>query len=53
MGTRFELADLVRMLDATGVRPLVDETYGLGEARDAYARLLEGESFGKLVLTTS
>jgi NADPH:quinone reductase-like Zn-dependent oxidoreductase len=51
MGTRFELADLVRMLDSAGVRPLVDATYELGEARDAYARLLEGESFGKLVLS--
>jgi len=51
MGTRFELADLVRMLDATGVRPLVDVTCPLSDAREAYARLLEGESFGKVVLT--
>jgi NADPH:quinone reductase-like Zn-dependent oxidoreductase len=51
MGTLSELRDLVRMLDATGVRPLVDATVPLAEARDAYARLLEGESFGKIVLT--
>ncbi len=53
MGTRHELADLVRMLDATGVRPLVDDVVPLAEARDAYARLAQGESFGKLVLSMS
>jgi NADPH:quinone reductase-like Zn-dependent oxidoreductase len=51
MGTRHELADLVRMLETTGVRPLVDAELPLSEARDAYARLGEGEAFGKLVLT--
>ena len=51
MGTRHELADLVRMLDATGVRPVIDAEVPLSEARDAYARLAEGEAFGKLVLT--
>ena len=52
MGTRSELADLVRMLEVTGVRPLVDSTIPLSEARDAYARLAEGETFGKVVLST-
>ena len=51
MGTRGELADLVRLLDTTGIKPLVDATFELGEARAAYARLLEGEGFGKIVLT--
>ncbi len=51
MGTRDELADLVRMLDATGARPLVDETFAMEDGRAAFARLLEGEQFGKLVLT--
>ena len=51
MGTRHELADLVRMLDATGVKPVIDAEVPLSEARDAYARLAEGEAFGKLVLT--
>ncbi len=52
MGTRAELADLVRMIEVTGVRPLVDSTFPLTEARDAYARLAEGEAFGKVVLST-
>lgn len=51
MGTRDELERLVRLLDVSGVRPLVDATYALADARDAFARLLEGEQFGKLVLT--
>ena len=51
MGTREELLALVRMLAATGVRPLIDSTRPLSEAREAYARLAEGETFGKLVLT--
>lgn len=50
MGTRAELASLLRMLDATGVRPVVDSVFPLADARAAFARLAAGESFGKLVL---
>jgi NADPH:quinone reductase-like Zn-dependent oxidoreductase len=51
MGTRRELDALVRMLAATGVRPLIDETFPLADGARAYQRLAEGEVFGKLVLT--
>ncbi len=51
MGTRRELRDLVGFMDASGLRPLVDATFPLAEARDAYARMADGELFGKLVLT--
>lgn len=51
MGTRDELLALVRMLDATGVRPLIDATYPMEEAPTAFRRMIEGELFGKLVLT--
>ncbi len=51
MGTRSELVDLVRLLDATGVRPLIDSVLPLSRARDAYARMAAGDLFGKLVLT--
>jgi NADPH:quinone reductase-like Zn-dependent oxidoreductase len=51
MGTRDELESLVRMLRSTGVRPLIDSTYPLGQARDAYARMATGDLFGKIVLT--
>jgi NADPH:quinone reductase-like Zn-dependent oxidoreductase len=52
MGTRGELADLIRFCDATGVRPLVDEVLPLSRAADALARMLAGEQFGKIVLRT-
>jgi NADPH:quinone reductase-like Zn-dependent oxidoreductase len=51
MGTKPELERLIAMLDATGVRPLIDDEYALEDARDAFARMVEGELFGKLVLT--
>jgi NADPH:quinone reductase-like Zn-dependent oxidoreductase len=52
MGTRDELAALVSMLDATGVRPLVDRTVPMTEARDGFAAMLGGEQFGKIVFTS-
>jgi len=51
MGTRDELADLVRMLAATGVRPVIDSTRSLTDARVAYERMAAGDVFGKLILT--
>lgn len=50
MGTREELIRLLGLLDATGLRPPIDEVFPLDQARDAFARLLDGEVFGKLVL---
>jgi NADPH:quinone reductase-like Zn-dependent oxidoreductase len=52
MGTKQELERLVAMLDATGVRPLIDDTYAMTDGRDAFARMVEGDLFGKLVLTS-
>jgi NADPH:quinone reductase-like Zn-dependent oxidoreductase len=51
MGTRRELTELVRMLVATGVRPVVDDTLPLAGAREAYAKVHRGDVFGKVVLT--
>jgi NADPH:quinone reductase-like Zn-dependent oxidoreductase len=50
MGTRDELVALTRLLDATGVRPLIDEVLPLTEGRRAFERMVDGELFGKLVL---
>ncbi len=52
MGTRRELQALVHFLVTTGVRPLVDETYPLADAEQAYRRMADGDLFGKIVLTT-
>jgi len=51
MGTRDELASLVTMLDATGVRPLLDRTLPMEDARAGFAAMAEGDVFGKIVLT--
>ncbi|HWJ83207.1 MAG TPA: zinc-binding dehydrogenase [Nocardioides sp.] len=51
MGTRDELASLVTMLDATGVRPLIDSAIPMEQARDGFAALAAGDVFGKIVLT--
>ncbi|HEU5037849.1 MAG TPA: zinc-binding dehydrogenase [Nocardioides sp.] len=51
MGTRDELASLVAMLDATGVRPLIDRVLPMTEARDGFAAMLGGDQFGKIVFT--
>jgi NADPH:quinone reductase-like Zn-dependent oxidoreductase len=50
MGTKHELVRLVRMLEATGVRPLIDEVVDIREAPRAFERMIAGEQFGKLVL---
>ncbi|GEA84539.1 molecular chaperone GroES [Cellulomonas sp. A375-1] len=52
MGSRDDLQHLLAFLARTGVRPLVDRTFALTQARDAVARLAAGQQFGKIVLTT-
>ena len=51
MGTREELADLVRLLGASGARPLIDRTLPLDQARDGFAAMEAGELVGKVVFT--
>ncbi|QSR25888.1 Zn-dependent oxidoreductase [Nocardioides aromaticivorans] len=51
MGTRDELASLVTMLDATGVRPVIDRVLPMTEARDGFAAMAAGDVFGKIVFT--
>ncbi|MEE8602545.1 zinc-binding dehydrogenase [Euzebya tangerina] len=52
MGTRKELAKLMQFMATSGLTPLIDATYPLSEAHEAYSRMAEGELFGKIVLTT-
>ena len=51
MGTRAELDRLVRFLDATGARPLVDRALPMEQARDGFAAMAQGDVFGKIVFT--
>jgi NADPH:quinone reductase-like Zn-dependent oxidoreductase len=51
MGTRDELARLVRFLAATGARPLIDRTLPMTDAREGFAAMNDGQVFGKVVFT--
>jgi NADPH:quinone reductase-like Zn-dependent oxidoreductase len=51
MGTRDQLGRLLRFCEQTGLRPLIDRTLPLGQARDGLAAMMAGELFGKVVLT--
>jgi NADPH:quinone reductase-like Zn-dependent oxidoreductase len=51
MGTREELQDLIRMCAVTGIRPQIDVELPLTEAREGFARMLEGRTNGKIVFT--
>jgi NADPH:quinone reductase-like Zn-dependent oxidoreductase len=51
MGTRDELARLTQLCVTRGVRPLVQETMALRDARAGFATMLEGDVFGKIVFT--
>ena len=51
MGTRDELDRLVRFCVEKGIRPVIHDTLPLGEARSAFAALLDGQVLGKVVLT--
>ncbi|MEV4841064.1 zinc-binding dehydrogenase [Nonomuraea sp. NPDC049486] len=51
MGTRDQLQRLGVFLEQTGVRPVVDRTMPLAEARDGFAAMHEGDVFGKIVFT--
>ena len=50
MGNRRELQGLQDFLVATGVRPVIDSVFPLADARDAFAKMIDGALFGKLVL---
>ncbi|KZM37231.1 zinc-binding dehydrogenase [Oerskovia enterophila] len=52
MGSREDLAALLRFLARTDVRPTIDEVLPLAQAAAGLARLDAGEQYGKIVLTT-
>lgn len=51
MGTKAEFASLLEFLAKHGVKPPIDSTFALGDARAAFAKLYDGDVFGKIVLT--
>jgi NADPH:quinone reductase-like Zn-dependent oxidoreductase len=51
MGTRDELADLLRFCDVTGIRPQIGTELPLSQAETAVKQMLDGHTAGKIVLT--
>ena len=51
MVSREELVELADFCVRTGVRPLIDSSFALRDARSAFERLASGDAFGKIVLT--
>jgi len=45
-----EFAAMLRMLAATGVRPVIDRTLPLSDIRDGLQQMIDGELVGKIVL---
>jgi NADPH:quinone reductase-like Zn-dependent oxidoreductase len=50
MGTAAELTELLQLMTAKDIRPVIDSTYAFGDVADAFARLASGEVFGKVVV---
>jgi NADPH:quinone reductase-like Zn-dependent oxidoreductase len=51
MGTRDELRRLIAFLGTTGLRPAIDTELPLASARDGVAKMLAGDTAGKIVFT--
>ena len=53
MGTRDELADLLRFCEQSGIRPQIGAELPFEQAEQGLRTLLDGETAGKIVLTRS
>ena len=51
MGTREELGQLARLVEQARIEPVVDSVLALAQARDGFARMVDGDVFGKVVFT--
>ena len=51
LGDLHEFADLLALVEATGLRPVIDSDYPLAQIHAALSRLESGEQFGKVALT--
>lgn len=51
MGSREELERLLRMVAGQGIEPVVDRVMPLSDAREGFRAMVDGELFGKVVLT--
>ena len=50
VGSRREQMDMVRAIEATGFRPVIDRSFPLGQIADAFRHQASGTHFGKICL---
>lgn len=50
MGSSEEFRDMLQLIEKHRIKPVVDRTFPLSEALDAFRRLEAGEQFGKIAL---
>ena len=50
VGSRSMLEELVRFVDRTGIKPVVDRDFPVGETVQAFEALAAAEHFGKLAI---
>lgn len=51
VGSRADQINMVRAIEANGIRPIVDKTFPLEALADAFVALQQGGHFGKLAIT--
>lgn len=51
MGSHDDFRALLEAVNASGLRPVIDEVFPLAQARAAQERMEQGQQFGKIVLT--
>ncbi|RKR36228.1 NAD(P)-dependent alcohol dehydrogenase [Paraburkholderia sp. BL17N1] len=51
VGSRRHQIDMIRGIDATGVKPIIDSSYPLDEIADAFRHQASGRHFGKVCLS--
>ncbi|MGX5913781.1 zinc-dependent alcohol dehydrogenase family protein [Aliidiomarina sp. Khilg15.8] len=50
VGSRQHQLDMIRALESTGIKPVIDQTFALDEISSAFSLQQEGGHFGKIVL---
>ncbi|MHB1575220.1 MAG: zinc-binding dehydrogenase [Candidatus Dormibacteria bacterium] len=53
MGTRSELSSLLSLVELSQLHPIIDSTFPLAQAEQAFARLASGSFTGKLVVSVA
>ncbi|HET7579312.1 MAG TPA: zinc-binding dehydrogenase [Bacillales bacterium] len=51
MGSSEEFREMLDLIEKHHIKPVVDQSFPLSEAKDAFGKLNEGKQFGKIALT--